>query len=257
MPVLRSWLARIAGLGLLLTGCRDAGSQQTPLAVFAASSLTEAFEALEGSFERQRPELDVRLTFAGSQVLRLQIERGAAADVFAAASEEHMDALVEGGRAGSPKTFARNALVVIVPSANPAGIERLEDLVRASKIVIGAETVPVGAYTRQMLERLEASQPGLARQVRASVVSEESNARLVRAKVELGEADAAVVYRTDAAASDRVRIVELPEGLAVTARYPIAAIEGAPRVEPAASFIAHVLSEDGQRTLVEHGFSPP
>lgn len=250
------WTSRLALV--LAIGCGGSGSpDRAALSVFAASSLTESFEALETGFERAHPEIDVHLTFAGSQVLRLQIERGAAADVFAAASEAHMHALREQGRVEAPQDFAGNRLVVIVPRDNPAGILRFEDLAKAGTIVIGAQTVPVGVYTRQMLDRVAASQPALAERVVAHVVSEESNARLVRAKVELGEADAAVVYRTDADASDRVRVIEVPEAYAVPARYPIAVVEGAAHAEPARSFVAYVLSESGQRALAEHGFSPP
>ena len=243
--------------GMISSGCGDRGSSgRAPLAVFAASSLTESFEALETGFEQAHPEIDVRLTFAGSQVLRLQIERGAAADVFAAASELHMNALVEAGRVEASQDFAGNRLVVIVPEDNPAGIERFEDLVKAETIVIGAQTVPVGVYTRQMLERVAASRPPLAEQIRAHVVSEESNVRLVRAKVELGEADAAVVYRTDADASERVRVIEVPETYDVHARYPIAVVEGAAQAKAGGSFVAYVRSESGQGLLAEHGFSP-
>jgi len=241
----------------LASGCGGGGAEhRVELAVFAASSLTESFEALETSFEQTHPEVDVRLTFAGSQVLRLQLERGAAADVFAAADEGHMQALLDAGRVQAPRDFAGNGLVVIVPKDNPAGLERFGDLARAQTIVVGAETVPVGVYTQRMLDRVAASEPSLASWVRAHVVSEESNARLVRAKVELGEADAAVVYRTDASASDRVRTIEVPKAYAVQARYPIAVVSDARQGPQANAFVAHVLSEAGQGRLSEHGFLP-
>jgi molybdate transport system substrate-binding protein len=251
----------LAAAGLVLSGaaCGSPGqaSERIPLSVFAASSLTESFGQLEREFERTHPSIDVQLTLAGSQILRLQLEQGATADVLASANEAHMRALAEAGLVTPSQPFAGNELVVIVPPTNPAGIRSLADLPRASRIVIGTDTVPVGAYTRELLERAsERLGAGFAAQVRSRVVSEESNVRLVRAKVELGEADAAIVYRTDAAASDRVAMVPIPE-LDVRARYPIASVTGSSHVAEGEAFIEHVLSEDGRRTLTEHGFVAP
>lgn len=249
-----------AWLALASVACGSAGSapERIPLSVFAASSLTESFQQLEEGFERAHPAVDVQLTFAGSQVLRLQLEQGATADVFASANPAHVEALAEAGLVSSSQTFARNELVVIVPPTNPAGIRSFAELPRASRIVIGTDTVPVGAYTRELLDRASARLGAeFTAAVESRVVSEEGNVRLVRAKVELGEADAAIVYRTDAAASDRVTVVEIPEPLGVRARYPIASITGSPRGPEAAAFIEHVRSEDGRRTLTQHGFSAP
>ncbi len=195
------------------TGCDSARDQpgRVALTVLAASSLTEAFQDLERDFEAAHPNVDVQLTFAGSQVLRLQIQQGAKVDVFASANESHMQALVATGHLAAPRVFAQNELVLIVPPSNPAGIHTFADLGTASRIVIGSSNVPVGIYTRQVFERAaSALGDAFVARVRQQVVSEENNVRLVRAKVELGEADAAVVYRTDAAASDRVRVVSIP-----------------------------------------------
>ncbi len=175
----------LALAGLLLAACAE---PEENLTVLAASSLTEALGTIEGDLERASPALSLSTTFAGSQVLRLQIEQGAPADVFLSADEAHVDALLRAGLVVEPVLFAHNELVVIVPPSNPAGIESLEDLPRARRLVIGDASVPVGRYTRAMLARA-----GLADAVLPNVVSEESNVRLVRAKVELGEADAAVV----------------------------------------------------------------
>ena len=237
-----------------LAGCRDDAPEATrgELVVFAASSLTEAFQELERGFEREHPEVDVRLTFAGSQVLRLQIEQGAAADVFASANEDHMRALVAAGRVAEPRRFAMNELVVIVPRDNPAKIARFADLARASRLVIGADTVPVGVYTQRMLSG-GGLDPAFVRAVRQKVVSKESNVRLVRAKVALGEADAAIVYRTDGVASEEVRVVPLPEAVNVRASYWIGPLTEA-RGESAARFVAYTLSAEGQRVLARHGF---
>lgn len=249
-------LALLALLALA-SGCepRGASASEVTLVVFAASSLTEAFQELERGFEREHPGVDVRLTFAGSQVLRLQLEQGAAADVFASANPQHMQALIDGGHITDSQIFARNELVVIVPEDNPAGVTRFEELGGASRIVIGTERVPVGVYTRQVLARAkEALGEDFAATVRGHVVSEESNVRLVRAKVELGEADAAVVYRTDAASSRRVRVVPIPDALNARASYPIGALARSPRRAEAAQFIDYVLSPAGRAALARHGF---
>ena len=208
--------AALVALGCLFAaGCRreDAPS---PVVVFAASSLTEAFEALEPTFEAAHPGVDVQLVLAGSQTLRVQIEQGATADVFASAAPVHSDALARAGLLDDPRPFARNHLVVVVPADAPADFDALDDLPRAERIVLGAPEVPVGIYAREMLTRAEAAYgPRFAERVRAHVVSEEPNVRLVLSKVELGEADAAIVYRTDAAAAKNVRTIEVPAELDV------------------------------------------
>lgn len=240
-----------------LTGCRaPEAPARAELVVFAASSLTEAMHALEAGFEATHPDIDVRPTFAGSQVLRLQIEQGAVAHVYASADEAHMQALVTAGRVTDAHPFARNTLVAITPA--DSDLATFADLARAERLVIGAESVPVGRYTRAVLTRAEATHgEAFVRTLRAHVASHETNVRLVRAKVELGEADAAFVYRTDApldAPGARVRAIELPPALQIDARYPIGRVEGAPPA--AAAFIAYVRSPAGQAVLAERGFSP-
>ena len=239
------------------TGCKSGQNEptKTELTILAASSLTEALQDLEREFEATHPHLDVKLTFAGSQVLRLQIAQGALVDVFASANESHMQSLVASGHITAPRVFAQNELAVIVPQENPAGIEAFSDLHLASRIVIGTSNVPIGIYTRQLLSRA-ASEFGseFVAKVRQHIVSEEGNVRLVRAKVEMGEADAAVVYRTDAAASDTVRIVPIPSALNVRASYPIGMGARAPHAREAEQFLAYVLSPSGRDVLRRRGF---
>lgn len=233
------------------------GAEETPnrLTIFAASSLTNAFEELARSYEEQHPDTDVQLTFAGSQILRFQIEHGASADLFASANEAHMQELIDADLMGTPRTLAITDLVVIVPPQNPAGIERFHDLDQASRIVVGTAYVPIGAYTERVLE-LAAAELGDAfvNQVRDRVVSKESNVRLVRAKVELGEADAALVYRTDATASKRVRLVPIPEGLNVQARFPIAMNTETISRSAATRFLDYLASPEARIILESHGF---
>lgn len=238
-------------LALLLGGCGADASTQGAVTVFAASSLTEAFTELEASFEREHPSLDVRLTFAGSHVLRLQIEHGAAADVFASADPVQMSALRDAGRLRSDAVFAQNELVVIVPSDNPAGIHRFEDLTRATRIVLGSPSVPAGRYADAVLDR---SADAFAATVRENVVSRESNVRLVRAKVELGEADAAIVYRTDAVEGTGVHSVPIPSQSAVPVELPIGVLTDAPHPQAAQLFAAHVESAAGRAALEAHSF---
>ena len=237
-------------------GSDDPGERDT-VEVYAASSLTEAFTELEALFESENAT-DVLLTFAGSQILRVQIEQGAAADVFASANLEHIDALVGGGLVQDSQVFARNDLVVIVPLSNPAGIETFDDLPQAQTLVLGAANVPVGGYAREAIRR--ASQrlgPEFETNVLARLASEEANVRLVRAKIELDEADAAIVYRTDAAPSDQVRIVEIPETDNVLADYPIGILTEAPNPDAAERWVELVLSEQGRGVLTSHGFLLP
>lgn len=236
-------------LAWLLTGCHDPETHSVE--VFAAASLTDAFRALELEYEALHPDVDIVTTFAGSQVLRLQIEHGAHADVFASANLQHADALHSEGLVEAPTPFAHNGLVVIVPEGNPAGIADFEDLTHADRLVIGTSSVPLGAYTQAMLDRAPVP---FANAVRASVVSTESNARLVRAKVQLGEADAAIVYRTDAAGLDDVELIEVPPSLQSSVDYVLA-------IRPttsthASGFASHVTSSSGQRVLGAHGFLP-
>lgn len=240
-----------------VSGCKPDGSTpgKLELAVFAASSLSEAFRDLEDGFEALHPDVDLKSTFAGSQVLRLQIEQGASASVFASANEGHMQALVDSGYVSRSQAFARNELVVIVPETNPAAIETFADLGKASRIVIGTDNVPVGIYTRQMLERAGAALgEAFLTEVERRIVSEEANVRLVRAKVEMGEADAAVVYRTDAASSDRVHVVPIPSAFNVRAQYTLGTLANAPHRRAADQFVAYLLSSAGREVLRRHDF---
>ena len=172
------------------------------LDVYAAASLTEAFQELGRSLEQAHPGLTVRFNFAGSQQLALQIEQGAPADVFASADQRWMSYVVEKGQVeGEPVVFARNRLVAIVPRTNPARIGGLQDLARkGTKIVLAAEVVPVGKYSRDALARLAGAEgypKDYDRRVLANVVSQEENVKSVVAKVQLGEADAGIVYQSD------------------------------------------------------------
>jgi molybdate transport system substrate-binding protein len=228
------------------------------LNVYAASSLTDAFGELEAMFEHAHPGVDVAVTFAGSQVLRLQIEQGAPADVFASANVEHMQALQDSGLVEESVVFAHNDLVIVVPPDNPAGIEEIGDLAHAERLVLGTANVPVGRYAREVLRRAAPShEEGFEAIVMSRVVSEESNVRLARSKVELGEADASIVYRTDAGSSDRVRVVEIPRELNLIADYPIGIVDATEMRPAAEAWLQLVSSPEGRAVLERHGFIVP
>ena len=263
-PIIR--LLLLTSLLSVSAGCDSDGddggpSEQVQLTVFAASSLTDAFEAIEKKYEEAHPNVDVALDFAGSQTLRLQLEQGAEADVFASANEGHMRALVDVEIVPRSQLLAHNALVVIVPRDNPAGIASFDDLPKADRLVVGADTVPVGLYADAMLEQTRSEFGGaFAEKVRDRIVSQENNVRLVRAKVELGEADAAVVYRTDAVSSDEVEMVDIPSEVNTRANYVIGPLASAPHPELARDFIDFATSRTGRDLLERQGFdteTPP
>jgi molybdate transport system substrate-binding protein len=256
------------GLALMLLGGPTPAAPAVALApsrltVYAAASLTDAFRELGRMLEQRHPGLTVMFNFAGSQQLALQLEQGAPADVFASADQRWMRHAADRGLVDGPaRVFARNALAVIVPRANPARIERLEDLVRpGTKLVVAAETVPAGEYGREALRRLAGAPgfpPGYDRRVLANVVSLEENVKAVVAKVQLGEADAGMVYRSDvtSAVAPHVRLLEIPDPYNVVASYPIAVLAGARNTEAAHWFVELAASDAGQRVLTRHGLLP-
>lgn len=247
------------------SGARPVARADRPatLTVFAAASLTESFRELGQLLERRQPGLTVQFNFAGSQQLALQLTQGASADVFASADQRWMTYIEEHQLAADPPAlFVHNRLVVIVPKTNPARINRLEDLVRrGTKLVLAAEAVPVGKYSREALRQL-AQAPGFPaqydRRVLANTVSQEENVKAVVAKVQLGEADAGIVYRSDVtpAVAGRIRVIDIPDQYNVLAAYPITRIKNGPNAEAARAFVALVLSLEGQRILQRHGFVP-
>jgi molybdate transport system substrate-binding protein len=244
---------------LFLAACGPTVTQPQTLTVFAAASLLDAFAEIGKSFEAANPGVAVIFNFDGSQSLRTQLEQGAVADVFASANQQEMDALAAQSLISNPQVFSANQLVVILPSDNPANIQTLADLARPGLLlVLAAEEVPVGQYSREALGKLEAGfGPGFKDQVLANIVSEENNVKQVAAKVQLGEADAGIVYNSDAVAAPGLGTLAIPGEYNITASYPIAVLANAPNRDLAEAFVAYVLSSDGQATLKKWGFSPP
>ena len=230
----------------------DQASAQS-ITVFAAASLTESFGELAALFEESHPNTDVILNFAGSNTLRAQIDNGAPADVFASANTKEMDALVASGLVaeGAPQVFLHNRLVIIAPAENAANLTLFEEIARPDlKLVFAAEEVPVGRYTRQMLANVSSE---FSESVLANVVSNESDVKQVVAKIQLGEADAGIVYASDAVAAPELVVIEIPVEFNVLATYPIAPLTDSPS---AAAFVNFVLSPEGQAVLEKWGFTP-
>lgn len=225
------------------------------LTVLGASSLTEAFEEIASVFEQQNEGVDVLLSFDGSSTLATQIVEGVPADVFASADEKQMQVVVDEGLAASePEVFTGNRLVLITTADSTlTGVEGLAD--EGVSVVLADEEVPVGNYARQALEKMDSTYgDDFSERVLANVVSEESNVRQVALKVELGEADAAIVYATDAAVAEGVNTIEIPDDLNVLATYPIATLTDSTQPDLAQAFVTLVLSNEGQQILTERGF---
>lgn len=261
MKRIRSFFLLVVAASALLGAVSSRAT--APLTVFAAASLTDAFKSVGQAFSRENPGTTLSFNFAGSQQLAAQLEQGARADVFASADERWMTyarekSLIE----GEPVIFIHNSLVVIYPRTNPARINRLTDLSRRGiKLVLAADAVPAGRYSRDMLQSLSraAGFPAdYATRVLGNVVSNEENVKGVVAKVQLGEADAGVVYRSDITTDVArfVSVLEIPRGHNVIASYPIAVVKGSASPAVARRFIDFVRSAQGQQILQRHGFQP-
>lgn len=229
-------------LVVLLAGCGSSAGSSAGVTVFAASSLADVLPQVDA---------DATYSFAGSNTLAAQIRQGAPADVFAAASPKLPQELHAAGLVRQPLVFAHNALVLIVPRANRAGIHGVGGLDRRGvKLVVAAEGVPAGDYTRAVLAKLgESALIGRA-------VSQESDVRSVLSKVALGEADAGFVYASDAkAAGTKVTAIALPPRAQPQVAYEVAVVVGGHEQE-AEAFVDELRGEQGQKALHDAGFLP-
>ena len=234
------------------TPSTPASSSGTPLhgtvTVFAAASLTDPFKALGAAFQAGNPGVTVRFNFAGTPTLVTQIEQGAQADVFASADTTNMDRLAaDGNTSGAPEVFAHNKLEIVVTAGNPKGIAGLADLAKPGVIYISeAPTVPAGKYSRQALARAGVS---------VTPRSLETDVKSVVGKIELGEADAGIVYKTDVkAAGNKVQGIPIPDTDNVLATYPLVELKGSTNPSAAKAFIDFVRSAAGQSKLESFGF---
>jgi len=243
---------------LISSACAPAADQGRDLRVFAAASLTGAFEELAQQFEVAHPGVDLVLNFGGSSILATQLVEGAPGDIFASADQAQMQVVVAAGlAAGQPRAFAGNSLTIILPADNPGGLENPTDLARPGiKLILAAPGVPARGYSDQVIRAL--GDADFQRAVYANLVSEEENVRQVVTKVTLGEADAGIVYLTDASAyaDGELRQIPIPPVHNVTASYPVVQLAHAANAELAGEFIEFLLSGEGQAILLKWGFAP-
>jgi molybdate transport system substrate-binding protein len=227
------------------------GTLSGTVVVFAATSLTEAFDKIGAQFEAAHPGVTVKFNYNGSSSLATSINQGAPADVFASAAPKNVDTVTTAGNAsGTPQDFATNTGEIMVEKGNPKNIKSVSDLANpALKVVVCAPEVPCGAVATAIFKNAG---------VTVKPVSEEQNVGGVVTKVTLGEADAGIVYVTDVKANEgKATGVPIPADQNDTTKYPIVQLKDAPNPGAAAAFIAYVLGSEGQQVLASFGFQPP
>jgi molybdate transport system substrate-binding protein len=232
------------------------------ITVFAAASLTEAFTRAGEVFGTANPQTKVTFNFGASSALATQINEGAPADVFASADNNQMKVVTDKGNASEPQRFVKNLPVVVVPKGS-SDVGTFSDLAKPGlKLVLAAPDTPIGRYSREILERASVATDGVSAdfsdKVLANLKSNEANVRAVLAKVQLGEADAGIVYTTDVrSAAGQVTSVDIPAKYNVIAEYPIAVLADSGEKGVAEAFVAFILSSEGQAVMQKFGFSAP
>ncbi|MFD3333654.1 molybdate ABC transporter substrate-binding protein [Streptomyces sp. NPDC058700] len=230
------------------TGSTGSGAPPARLTVLAAASLTDVFRTAGAAYEKTHPGTGVTFSFAGSQELVAQVAQGSPADVLVTADTTSMDKVK--ADTGTPTVIARNRLVIATAEGNPFEIDALKDLADTRlKVVLAAPEAPVGKYSAKILE---------AQRITVRPVSQEPNVRAVLSKVELGEADAGLVYRTDAeSAEEKVDAVEIPDAQNAVAAYPAATVNDSKNAAAAAAFVAWLSSPEAQKIFQDAGFQKP
>lgn len=230
-------------------GSADGGGGKQTVTVLAASSLRHVFKDIGAAYEKKHPDVRLRFSFAGSQQLASQVRQGQPADVLATADTKTMHGL-HSETSGKPVRFARNRLTIATAPHNPEHVRGLKDLSRKDlKVVLAAKKVPVGRYGRQVLDREHAT---------VHPVSQESDVASVLSKVQLGEADAGLVYVTDAtSAGDKVDTVSVPDSQNAIADYPAAPLKHSEHTKQAAGFTSYLKSAKAQKLLRKAGFQKP
>ena len=265
LPVFIALCLLFAGCGSNTTTTSSATPTAAPvtLNIFAAASLTASFKEIATQYQMGNPSIKITYNFNGSQLLAQQIISGAKADVFASADLANMKKVSDAGLVGDQSVFAKNRLAIVVPISNSANINTLKDLAKKGiKIVVAAPAVPVGKYALQILDKLGKS-PGYGAAyesaVKANFVSQEENVTNVVNKVQLDEADAGIVYRTDvtAANASKVKLIDIPDEFNVVAQYPIAVVKNSAHTTQAQAFVQYILSSDGKAVLTKYRFISP
>lgn len=239
---------------------KDPGKQQ--LTIYAAASLTEAFSDLAEQFEISHPDVEVAISFAGSQQIAQQLSQGAPGDLFVSANAKQMENVISAGRvmSGTDVEFIHNQLMIILPWDNPGNITGVRDLIKPGlQLILADKSVPAGDYSQKMLERANQQTVyghNFKENVLGNVVSYEENVRAVLTKIILGEADAGIVYVSDAAGSQEgdIKMIPIPDEINAAASYYLAPLSDSSEMELGLEFIALVLSPRGQEILNRYGF---
>ena len=232
------------------------------LTIFGAASLKGVLDKAKTEYEAANPGTTLTISTDSSSTLETQIEQGAPADVFLSADKTNPQKLVDGGFAsGDAVVFAGNKLTVITPTDNPGGVSTPKDLAKSGlKVIAAGDEVPITKYATQLVANL-AKEPGYPANFvdayNTNVVSKEDNVKAVVAKIELGEGDAGIVYVTDAAASDKVKTVDVPDSANVPATYAGVVVKASDNQDAASKFMDWFTGPDGQAILSSFGFLPP
>ena len=248
----RSFVA-VAALAVLIVAAQPVAAAPKPsgeITVFAASSLTESFDAIAKQFEKKYPDVTVKFNYDASSNLATQIDQGAPADVFASADQDNLQKTIDSGAVTPPPiVFTKNRLEIAVEKGNPKKIKGLADLQKAGLVVVlCANQVPCGKYAAESLAKAGVS---------VSPASKEENAKATLSKVSIGEADASIVYVTDVKASKSTASgVKIADQQNVIATYPMGVVKESKNATAAKAWVQFVKSNDGQRTLRKFGFLP-
>jgi molybdate transport system substrate-binding protein len=262
LGVLLLALPALAACGSTSSSAGGTTQQNATLNVFAASSLTGAFTEIGKTFEGRHPGVKVVFNFAGSQQLAQQIGQGADADVFASANTTQMNNVVKSGQVNSDasRIFVKNRLVVVFPKNNPKNITKLQDIATSGvKVILADKSVPAGQYALDYLDKASAT-PDFGADYKANVlknvVSYETDVKQVLSKVGLGEADAGIVYTSDATGDSGAQVnhIDIPDALQTIATYPIALVNTSKHADLARDFIDATFTTEGQAVLTKYGF---
>jgi molybdate transport system substrate-binding protein len=233
-----------------VSGAATSGRPTGSITVLAASSLTNAFDTIDATFQKAHPGATVTVSYGASSALATQIALGAPADVFASASQTNMNAVTAAGAAATPTPFAKNVMEVVVPAGNPAHLTALADLARPGvKVALCQAEVPCGATAAKVFTNAHLT---------VTPVTLEADVKSTLAKVTLGEVDAAVVYVTDVlAAGGKVTGIEIPADVNASTAYLIAVLKDSKNAALAQAYVAYILSAEGQKVLADAGFAAP